>query len=327
MTRATRARRIATVAAFGGGSLGALGAATWGIVYGETKLAHRRIKPSETPPPVADGVWLGPGVDATGDVLTIAVLGDSSAAGYGLHDAGETPAAVLARGLSEWAGRPVEVVCAAVVGAVSADLAVQIERVLPHDPALVYLMIGANDVTHRIRPATAVRHLSTAVATLREHGCEVVVGTCPDLGTIRPISQPLRYIARRLSRTLAAAQTIAVVEAGGRTVSLGDILGPTFARDRTMFAADRFHPSAAGYAAAIEVSLPSAAAALGLRTETEPVGPFLTQRARPVARAAAHAVTHPGTEVAAAQVHGADRGPRGRWARLLRRGPTPEPAA
>jgi hypothetical protein len=38
-----------------------------------------------------------------------------------------------------------------------------------------------------------------------------------------------------------------------------------------------------------------------------------------VAKAAAHAVTHPGTEVAGAQLHGKDSGRRGRFARLLRR--------
>ena len=53
-------------------------------------------------------------------------------------------------------------------------------------------------------------------------------GTCPDLGTVRPIPQPLRQVARRWSRRLAAAQTIATVEAGGRSVSLGSILGPEF---------------------------------------------------------------------------------------------------
>ena len=38
-----------------------------------------------------------------------------------------------------------------------------------------------------------------------------------------------RLLARKWSRDLAAAQTVAVVEAGGRTVSLGDLLGPEFA--------------------------------------------------------------------------------------------------
>ena len=63
---------------------------------------------------------------------------------------------------------------------------------------------------------------------MREAGIEVVVGTCPDLGTIRPIAPPLRQVARRWSRRLAAGQAIAVVEAGGRAVSLGTILGPEF---------------------------------------------------------------------------------------------------
>ena len=39
---------------------------------------------------------------------------------------------------------------------------------------------------------------------------------------------------------MAAAQTVAVVEAGGRTVSLGSLLGPSFASDRTLFSAGHF---------------------------------------------------------------------------------------
>jgi hypothetical protein len=47
-------------------------------------------------------------------------------------------------------------------------------------------MIGANDVTHRMPMREAAGQLGEAVARLRAVGCEVVVGTCPDLGTIRP---------------------------------------------------------------------------------------------------------------------------------------------
>ena len=125
-------------------------------------------------------------------------------------------------------------------------------------------MIGANDVTSRTRPAVSVRHLADAVRRLTAAGCEVVVGTCPDLGTIRPIAQPLRTFARRWSREMAAAQTVAVVEAGGRTVSLGSVLGPAFASDRSMFSVDEFHPSAVGYAQAAAVLLPSVADAVGV---------------------------------------------------------------
>ena len=79
-------------------------------------------------------------------------------------------------------------------------------------------------MTHRIDRSVAVRHLEMAVRRLREAGAEVVVGTCPDLGAIEPVPQPLRLLARRWSRDLAAAQTVAVVEAGGRAVSVGDLV-------------------------------------------------------------------------------------------------------
>ncbi len=183
-------------------------------------------------------------------------------------------------------------------------------------------MVGANDVTHRIDKSVAVRHLAQTVRDLRDAGAEVVVGTCPDLGTVEPVAQPLRLLARRWSRDLAAAQTVAVVEAGGRTVSLGDLLGPEFyERPHEMFSSDRFHPSPAGYARAAAALLPSICAALGLwngEAETAP------DRRRgegvgPVADAAVQAVRDPGTEVSATAVGGQPRGPRGRWAILRRR--------
>jgi hypothetical protein len=156
----------------------------------------------------------------------------------------------------------------------------------------------------------------------------VVVCTCPDLGTVEPIAQPLRLVARVWSRQLAAAQTIAVVEAGGRTVSLGDVLGPEFAANpKEMFSADRFHPSAAGYAAAAAVTLPSVCAALGLWPEEADAVTdrrlFSLDGATPVASAAARAAGRPGSEVTGGAVDGSERGPRGRWAFLRRRRPRP----
>jgi lysophospholipase L1-like esterase len=190
-------------------------------------------------------------------------------------------------------------------------------------PDICVIMIGANDVTHRMPPALSVRLLSSAVRRLRDAGCEVVVGTCPDLGTIEPVYQPLRWVARRLSRQLAAAQTIAVVGLGGRTVSLGDLLGPEFeARPREMFGPDSYHPSAEGYATAAMAILPTVCSALGVwpaahhpadRPEAARGEGFL-----PVDRAAAEAANEGGTEVTAA--------PRSRWAVLKRRRHAPDHA-
>lgn len=322
MGRANRARRIA---AYGGGGLGALGlgagATLYGLVVGQSRLARRRIPaPASDPPPAHDTTWRAPEIPADRDPITVAWLGDSLAAGYGVQHDIETPAVRMAVVISATARRPVRIANVAVVGADSSALAAQVARVTePPDVAVV--IIGANDVTHRTKPKDAVRDLACAIRVLREMGAEVVVGTCPDLGTIRPISQPLRALVRRMSRNLAAAQTIAVVEAGGRTVSLGDLLGPLFAGRRDLFSDDQFHPSAEGYAEATDALLPSVLDALGVDTDTQAAGPLAMRRARPVARAAATAATHPGTEVAATALRGETVGPRGRWARVLRRRP------
>ncbi|PZS20436.1 MAG: GDSL family lipase [Pseudonocardiales bacterium] len=322
----SRKRKIATFAAYGGGGLGVLGAlggaALFGILIGETKLARHRIPNAQTAPPVShDTTWAAVGVRVDATPIRIAMLGDSSAAGYGVHRDRDTPAAQLAIAISDVARRPVHVTNVAVVGAQSHTLRAQIDELGADLPELAVIMIGANDVTHRIKPAESVRHLEAAVLRLRRHHVEVVVGTCPDLGTIRPLAQPLRAYARRLSRTLAAAQTVAVVGAGGRTVSLGDLLGPLFASSRDMFSDDQFHPSAAGYAAAADALLPSALDELGLGTRARSASPFTTRLPKPVAKAAAQAAARPGTEVAATDWHGESAGRRGPWAQLRRRRP------
>lgn len=326
MSRATSARRIAAAAAFGGGGIGALTAAMFGVIFTEVKLARKWIgEPFGKLGPGGAGLY-GP---ASGDPLVLAMIGDSTSVGLGADGPERTPGVVLASGLANITGRPVRLVINGRVGAESAELIAQVASLLEETPKpdLVVIMVGANDVTHRRKPAEAVRHLSEAVRQLRDAGAQVVVGTCPDLGTIEPIAHPLRYIARRLSRQLAAAQTIAVVEAGGRTVSLGDLLGPEFAaRPGELFSKDRYHPSGAGYARVAAAMLPSAAAALGYWPVDSGPQPDVRRgdSIDDIAHAAVKAVDAAGTEVSGIQVSGSDRGPRGRWAILRRRRTTPD---
>ncbi|MFH9859711.1 SGNH/GDSL hydrolase family protein [Streptomyces sp. NPDC017202] len=333
MSRARVARRIAAGAAYGGGGIGLAGAAAVGLVLAEVRLARRQVGNGTHPHvPPADGRYgraydsPGPGVEP----LYLTLLGDSTAAGQGVHRAGQTPGALLASGLAAVAERPVELRNVALPGARSDDLDRQVALVLgDHGPVpdVCVIMIGANDVTARMPPTRSVRHLSAAVRRLRTAGAEVVVGTCPDLGTIEPVGQPLRWLARRASRQLAAAQTIGVVEQGGRTVSLGDLLGPEFeANPGELFGPDHYHPSAEGYATAAMAVLPTVCAALGLwPAEEERPDASRREGFLPVARAAAEAVEEAGTEVAAAM----PTGPRGPWALLKRRRrrvPEPEPS-
>jgi lysophospholipase L1-like esterase len=134
------------------------------------------------------------------------------------------------------------------------------------------IVVGGNDVTHRVKVSVSRQHLTEAVQCLQEAGTEVVVGTCPDLGALTAVPQPLRTLARLSSRQLAAAQREAVTELGGRAVSLADVVGPFFlAQPDEMFAIDRFHPSGAGYRRTAKAILPSVLAALGY-DETVPFG-------------------------------------------------------
>ncbi|MGQ0625196.1 MAG: SGNH/GDSL hydrolase family protein [Sporichthyaceae bacterium] len=296
------ARRVLSAAAFGGTGVALTGTALVGVLLTEAKLARHVVGLPKTAPPAADGFY-GTGTKAP---VSFVMLGDSCAAGLGAACGSETPGARMAVGLSEAAGAPVRFTNVAKVGAQSTDLARQVGLALAAAPTVALIMIGANDVTHRIQPSLAVAHLGRAVRRLRESGCEVVVATCPDLGTVEPIAQPLRYLVRRWSRQLAAAQTIVTVEAGGRTVSLGDLIGPEFtAAPREMFSPDRFHPSSAGYNRAATALLPSVLAALGLGPIAE-VAPDAAREdaTMPIALAAVEAVDRPGTEVAPAAGHG-----------------------
>jgi hypothetical protein len=197
-----------------------------------------------------------------------------------------------------------------------------VDRALLIEPEVAVILIGGNDVTHTVLPAHSVRYLSEAVRRLTAAGAKVVVGTCPDLGTIQPIAPPLRQVARLWSRRLAAAQTIATVENGGRSVSLGDVLGPEFAAaPALLFGPDRFHPSAAGYRALANVILPSVLAALDEAPAEEiTLETYRGEGVLPISRAAARAVNQPGTELDGSGEADKPVGVRGRlWVELRHR--------
>jgi lysophospholipase L1-like esterase len=304
-------RRIRTAGRVAGqvtGALAGLTALSAGLLMRQAADARRIIPMAEAPPPRGDGVY---GAKFGGKPINLVILGDSTAAGYGVHRPRETPGALFATGISRRLRRPVRLHRLAVVGSISAGLPYQVDAALEYAPDIAIILIGGNDVTHASGFPAAVRHLADTVRRLRAAGCRVVVGTCPDIGAIQPIKPPLRWLARRWSRQLAAAQTVAVVEAGGRTVSLGNLLGPMFEADPRMFASDRFHPSATGYARAAAVMMPTVLAALG---EDDRTAVPVAEGLRTLPEAADEAVRAPGTEVSPTSV----RGGAGRWAQLRR---------
>jgi lysophospholipase L1-like esterase len=253
-------RRAAQGTGYSAGSLAALAAVGYAVVRAEAKIARHTIGEPTDEPPDPTGVYgryLGP-------ALRLVMLGDSSATGLGCDSPAQTPGALLAGGVARDMRRRVRLDVYAVVGARSADLDTQVAKALHQRADVAVIMIGANDVTHTVWPGDASAQLGRAVATLRDAGAVVVVGTCPDLGTVKPLLQPLKTVAAYWSRRMAQAQAVAVAENGGIAVSLGSLLAHEFSRHEALWSADRFHPSADGYRRVADVLLPSVLEGLGV---------------------------------------------------------------
>jgi lysophospholipase L1-like esterase len=276
--RLTPAKRIA------GSVLLGLPAAAAGLLAAQMIIARRSIPVPQGPPPRGEMAY---GPRSRRDPFTMVVLGDSFAAGYGVARSSETTGGLLAAGVARRLRRRVRLSILAVVGAESTDLRHQVDEALPLAPDLAVIFIGGNDVTQLSDHREPARLLGTAVRKLRRAGCEVVVGTCPDLSALPHCRPPLSWLARALSRRLAVAQREEVERAGGTVVSLAELLNPAFKADPDrLFGTDRFHPSAAGYALAAAVMLPAvltvlrpAAAAAAARTATLP--PRIPRQRRP----------------------------------------------
>ncbi|MEV4688879.1 SGNH/GDSL hydrolase family protein [Microbacterium sp. LWH3-1.2] len=242
------------------------------VLERQAAVARRRIgKPLGEEALDADRVW---GRRFDGPPLEFVVLGDSIAAGLGAQRRKDTLGARLAKGLARAERRPVRLRTAAIVGSESSLLAAQVDA-LPADyrPDAAVIVVGGNDITHRVPVSTSVGHLEQAIVRLRARGAVVVVGTCPDLGALRPVPQPLRALGSRLSRQLADAQAIAAARTGARAVSLGRAVGPFFvSQPDEMFSLDRFHPSSLGYRRTAEALLPPLLAEFEAARE-DPVSP------------------------------------------------------
>ncbi|BBZ41180.1 hypothetical protein MCNS_42430 [Mycobacterium conspicuum] len=270
-----RVGRRSTIALATVGALASTGTAYLGarnLLVGQATQARTIIPKSWDVPPRADGVY-GPGggpverwqrgmpVD-----LHLMIFGDSTATGYGCFTADEVPGVLIARGLAERTGKRVRLSTKAIVGATSRGVSGQVDAMFvagpPPDAAV--MMLGANDVTALNGISQSARRLGASVRKLRNRGAVVVVGTCPDLGVVSAIPQPLRSLAHSRGAQLARAQAAAVKAAGGVPVPLASLLARQFrAAPELMFSADGFHPSPTAYALAAEQLLPVLCAALG----------------------------------------------------------------
>lgn len=205
----------------------------------EVALARRGPMLS-TPPLQLDGrVGEGPG-----PALEAVWLGDSTAAGVGASSvAGALPVRVSAA-----LDRPVDLTVLARSGATVGDV---VERQLPRvaglDPDVVFVSVGANDVTHLTSRGDFDQRYRRLLAGLPDSADVVLLGV-PDMGAIPRLAQPLRAIAGFRGRQLDEVVREVAADTGNAYVDIAGETGPAFRRDpQRFFAADRYHPSGAGY--------------------------------------------------------------------------------
>lgn len=254
--------RVLRAVALAAGSVGGLSGAAYGLLNSQATRARSIIGRHKDLPLNADGVYLpdgaGPFIRPRRGVVRFAVLGDSLAAGVGAESSDRLPGVLLAKGIASETGRPVRLSTHAISGSRTFDLPPQVDRALVNPPDLALVIVGGNDVTSKQRVSVSAEVLGQQVGRLMAAGTTVVVGTCPDLGTVLPIPQPLREIARRFSLTLARAQIRELTRIGAIAVPMADLVSPRFlARPDELFSPDRFHPNDAGYEFACGVLQPA----------------------------------------------------------------------
>ncbi|HEX5772414.1 MAG TPA: SGNH/GDSL hydrolase family protein [Nocardioidaceae bacterium] len=256
----SRHARTIAVAGVGGALVSAVLAKQ--VVRMQARIARRVIgKPLGEEALAADRVYK----KRYGNPVDLLLLGDSIAAGLGAETPKHTLGAQLAKRVAKRTERAVRLHTAAIVGSETSMLRAQLAG-LPagYVADVAVIVVGGNDVTHRVRTTASKRQLAEAVESLQQQGTAVVVGTCPDLGALSAVPQPLRTLAGLASRQLAAAQRDVATDLGARAVSLAEVVGPFFvAQPDEMFAIDRFHPSGAGYRRTAKALLPSVLGALG----------------------------------------------------------------
>ncbi|GAO05300.1 SGNH/GDSL hydrolase family protein [Anaeromyxobacter sp. PSR-1] len=199
--------------------------------------------------------------------LVYVALGDSTAAGQGGGPGGGYPPR-LARRL-EGAGLAVKLVNLGVPGATVADLRRdQLPRALDASPGLVTVGIGINDLVQGRPLRDFARDLEVVADFLRHTRAVVVISSLPDLGDSPSANGAPAALTRRLDQYNAAIERVAerhgflVADAFGETRRTVKRLGAG-----AVFAADGFHPSAAGYDAWTDALWRPVERALGARLQ------------------------------------------------------------
>jgi lysophospholipase L1-like esterase len=179
--------------------------------------------------------------------LRVAVLGDSSVTAPGVAGPQEIWVSLICERLAR--DRHVVLGSFAVGGSMAHDVIVnQLEEAVRFDPDLIFVSVGANDVIKGVPIGRFAANLDHLISALADTGAVVVQSGVGVLGTIPRLHPPLSHLmsrrAERFDRVhwrIAETHGTAVVDQRSDDAGLWNT-------DRTLWAEDYFHVSAAGHA-------------------------------------------------------------------------------
>jgi lysophospholipase L1-like esterase len=217
-----------------------------------------------TAPAMELGGTFGP---PDGERLEFVVLGDSTAAGLGAGSPEHAYATVLSERLGQRGWR-VHLDALGVSGARVKDILVtQVPFALGSAPDLVFIGIGANDVTHVTNLGSIATDMDAALELLEPTGATIVVAGPPDMRAHAWL-EPLRSLAGWRGRSVASTIETVATRRGHLVVPLAEHAGPYFASNpEDAYGADDFHPGPGGYRAWADAIFPVLVEALALREE------------------------------------------------------------
>jgi lysophospholipase L1-like esterase len=174
-------------------------------------------------------------------------LGDSTAAGVGVSRIEETYPYLVAKALARSRGRCVHVVNLAKSGARIEDVeALQLPALKDRRPDLITMSIGANDATHRTNELYFQSFYESVLNSL--DAPEILIASTPDMACA-PAIQPF-YGNFAGARAQDQNRWLKLYTRNSH-VKLVDIFSEgklDYNKDSGLYASDRFHPSAKGYA-------------------------------------------------------------------------------
>ncbi len=185
----------------------------------------------------------------TGPDLKYAVMGDSTSIGQGAEYRRS-----YAYGSAEHLAKnhKVELLNVGVSGAVTKDLlGAQLNKVASYRPNVVLIAVGANDATAFTGGKSEEQSLQALIDGLRKTNPDVkiVVTGCPAMGSVpRFPAFGARQLAGLRERQINRVYQRIIAKNGLTLAPVALKTGAAFAADPTLFAADKFHPSARGYA-------------------------------------------------------------------------------